>query len=284
MINNSVPKEAVLIYNQALEMANKGKFEPAINEYRRAIETYPKFIEAYNNIGEIYSRMGNREQAISIYLDALKIEKNYRIFINMGVEHFNEKEYDAALKLFKESLKLEPDFLEGNFYTGLVFYHQKNFKKSEKHLFKVVKQDPTHLKANYLLSYIYYEWKDYDRVLRCLDSIKEIADDKLFINRYYGFCYFHLGQYDKAIEYLTEALESKPEYAKFKKYLKSISYEKKIKEIGDVDKAIKILEDHLMDRELEFMEITRLSMLYIFKGENKRAEKLVTSYKKKIAS
>ncbi len=69
-----------------------------------------------------------------------------------------------------------------------------------------------------------------------------------------------------------------------KKYLQSLTYEKKLKEIGNLEKAVEELEKQLMNSEIEFKEVTRLSMLYIFQGENKKAEKLVTNYKKKLAS
>jgi tetratricopeptide (TPR) repeat protein len=284
MISNSVPQEAVAIYNHALELSNKGDLARALDEYQKALEVHPKFVAAYNNIGEIHARMGDRARAIDNYKEALKISKHFRVLLNLGVEYFNARDFKNALKFFKESLSKSPNFLEVNFYSGLVYHKQDDFKKAEKHFLEVVKVDQKHLKANYLLSYIYYEWKEYKKTLKCLDTIKDIADDKTFLNKYYGFCYYYLGKYQLAVDHLTVALESRPEYKKFKKYLASLTYEKKVNEVGDVDKAIKEMEGKMMNQEPEITELTRLSMLYIFKGENKKAEKLIQSYKKKIAS
>ena len=64
MNSNSVPTEAVTIYNNALEKTNRGDFDSALSEYQRAINMYPYFIEAYNNMGELYSLMGHRDMAI----------------------------------------------------------------------------------------------------------------------------------------------------------------------------------------------------------------------------
>ncbi len=202
MVTNAVPREAVLIYNNALELSGKGDLDSALKEYQRAISVYPDFVAAYNNIGEIFTRMGESEKAITSYLEALKIDKHYRVLLNLGVEHFNRKNYKDALKYFSESLSREPQFIEGNFYTGLVYYNQNNYKKSEKYFQKTIKADIKHLKANYLLAHIYYEWQEYPKVIECLDRIREITDDKSFINRFYGFCYFYLGQYDDAVKYL----------------------------------------------------------------------------------
>ena len=283
MITNAVPREAVLIYNSALELSSKGDLETALKEYQRAINVYPKFVAAYNNIGEIFTRMGDSEKAISSYLEALKIDKHYRVLLNLGVEHFNRKNYSQALKYFTESLSQEPLFIEGNFYTGLIYYNQDDFKKAEKYFLKVLKVDIGHLKANYLLARIYYEKKEYQKTIECLNRIKDISEDKSFINRFYGFCYFYLGQYDESIKYLTYALEARPEYAKFKKYLEKLTYENKMKEIGNLEETIKELEDEIANREPGVIDLTKLSMLYIFKGEYKKAEKLIQSYKKKLA-
>jgi len=283
MLTSSVPRDVVLIYNNALELSNSGQFDKALGEYRRAIEAYPQFVAAYNNIGEIHARMGDSEKAIEAYLEALKIDKHYRVLLNLGVEHFNRKNYTQALKYFAESISREPRFLEGNYYSGLVHYNREEFKKAEKFLLVVIGLDQRHVKANLLLAHIYYEGKQYARAIECLDRIKDLAEDRSFINRFYGFCNFYLGRYDDAVKYLTEALECRPEYARFKKYLENMTYEKRIREIGDLEREIAVLEEDLANRDAKVVDLTKLSMLYIFKGEYRKAEKLIQSHKKKLA-
>jgi tetratricopeptide (TPR) repeat protein len=280
----SIPTEAVSIYNFALELSNKGDFFNAITEYKKAIEQYPNFIEAYNNMGEIYSQMGKKDLAIAVYQDALKINRSARVLLNLGVEHYNSKDFDIALNYFNEALAAHPDFLEGNFYTALVYYNKNDFHAAERFFINVIRMDRKHLKSNYLLSYIYYERKEYVKAIKCLDNIKDIADDISFVNRYYGFCWYYLGNYSKAVSYLKTALESKPEYLKFKGYLESLTVESKMNEIGDIDAAIRDLESKMMNEAPALKEITKLSMLYIFKGENLKAEKLLLQAKQRLAS
>lgn len=287
MMSNSVPREAVTIYNNALELSNRGNIPAALSEYRRALAVYPKFIEAYNNMGELHSRMGDRTGAIAVYQEALKIDRNARVLLNMGVEYFNAMDYGTALTYFRESLKKDKHFLEAHFYAGLVYHNQKDFMSAEKHLLEVLAADNRHVKANLLLSHVYYERKEYLKTIECLERIWNLAEDKSFLNKYYGFCCYYLGRYDEAISYLTVALESKPEYRKFKKYLASVSVESRMKEVGDLDRAIRELEGALLGRDAAYTEITRLSMLYIFNGQNDKAVSLVETYKngmKRMAS
>jgi len=275
-MRNSIPAEAVSIYNRALDMSSKGEFKPALDEYNRAISVHPRFIEAYNNIGEIYSKMGNSDKAISTYLHALSIERNYRVLLNLGVEYYNKGQITSALAHFSESLKENDDFQEGHFYSGLAYFNIKDFAKAEIHFLRVVDQDRKHLKANYLLSYIYYEWKQYHTVIECLDRICDIADDISFVNKYYGFCNYFLGNYEKAVSYLTVALESNPKYKKFHSYLQGLTVESKLKEIGDIDACIRELESKMTSETPSVKELSRLSLLYVFKGEYRKAETLLT--------
>jgi tetratricopeptide (TPR) repeat protein len=284
MNTNSKPTEAIAIFNRALEKSNNGDLQTAISEYQKAVKIYPQFIEAYNNMGELYSIMGKRDLAISTYSRALNIDKDYRILLNLGVEYYNGGTFKTALSYFLDSLMQKPNFHEGNYYTGLTYYNLRDYNEAERYLRNVVAVDRRHIKANYMLSYIFYEKKEYGPVIECLDAIRDIADDKSFINRYYGFCCFHLGRYNDAVIYLNDAIAQHPEYKKFKNYIESLTYENKVKEIGDIDSAIKNLEDLMMHEALNMKDITRLSMLYVFKGENRKAEQIVTDYKASIMS
>ena len=282
MTISAVPVEVLNIYNKALDYSTRGDLNTALNEYKRALDIYPNFIEAYNNIGEIYSRTGKNQMAISVYEQALRIDRNYRLLLNLGVEYYNHMDYKTALNYFLESLSRKPDFLEGNFYSGMASFNLKDQRTAENYFKTVVQLDKRHLKSNYLLSYIYYDWKDYHKTIQHLNNIKDVADDKVFLNKYFGFCYYHLGQYNDALSYLTIAVKSSPNYLKFKDYLEKLTFENKIKEIGDIDSKIKEMEKMMMDKKPQLSEMTRLSLLYTYKGEYKKAEDMLSSYKKQM--
>jgi tetratricopeptide (TPR) repeat protein len=281
MNSPAVPIEVLNIYNKALDYSTRGDVHTALNEYRRALDICPTFIEAYNNIGEIYSRAGQNDLAISTYEKALRIDRNYRLLLNLGVEHYNYKDFNTALNYFKESLNRKPDFLEGNFYTGMASFNLKDQAMAEHYFKNVVQMDRNHLKSNYFLSYIYYDWKDYNKTLLHLNNIKDITDDKMFLNKYFGFCYYHLGKYKDAINYLNIAVQASPVYSKFKDYLEGLTYENKLKEIGDIDSKIKEMEQSMMSKKPEVRELTKLSLLYTYKGDYRKAEDILAAYNSK---
>ena len=73
-------------------------------------------------------------------------------------------------------------------------------------------------------------------------------------------------------------METSPRYAEFRSYLKSLTYENKIKEIGDLDARIRDFEAKLISEKPSLGVYTHLSMLYIFKGDYSRAENIIHSY------
>lgn len=277
-MSSSVPSEAVSVYNSALDLSSRGEYTHALDEYNRAIAIYPKFLEAYNNMGELYSKMGQSDRAISTYLQALSIERNYRVLLNLGVEYYNKRQFLPSLSHFNESLAQKDDFMEGHFYAAMAFFNIKDYTNAEKHFSRVIRHDKKHAKANMMLSYIYYEWKRYPDVITCLDRISGTTEDPEFINKYYGFCNYHMGNYESAISYLTKAIESNPRYKKFYSYLKNLTYENKLKELGDLDECIRSLEESFASKKPSMREHTHLSMLYIFKGEYQKAEELLSGY------
>lgn len=279
---SAVPIEAVNIYNKALDSSTKGDLNTALNEYKKALKIYPAFVEAYNNIGEIYSRTGQNDLARFTFEKALRIDRNHRLLLNIGVEYYNKRDYRTALGYFKESIIKKPDFLEGNFYTGMASFNLKDQRMAENYFRNVVQLDLKHLRSNYLLSYIYYDWKEYERTLSHLNNIRDIADDKVFLNKYFGFCYYHLGRYNDALDYLTLAVKSSPKYAMFRDYLEGLTFENKVKEAGDIDGKIKKMEKLMIDGEPGIREMTELSLLYTYKGDYKKAEDILVAYKNKI--
>ena len=284
MHTNSIHIDAVSLYNNALLFSERGDHAAALAEYKRAIEIQPQFIEAFNNIGQIHAQMGNKDLAIDAYENALKISNDPKVLLNIGVEYFNSGEFDTALRYFLNSVSMSHNFLEANFYTGLTYYELQNFHNAKPYLTNVVSMNINHYRANFMLACIHYDSKEYKQALECIDRVAAVHADRTFIEKLYGFCHYHLGNYEKAVGCLTNALTSHSKYNEFKEYLEKITYENKLKELGDINKAVKALEKDMKKGKEDLSSVSKLSMLYIFKGENKKAEELLLNYRKKLAS
>jgi|GEM_PF-3202109 len=54
----------------------RGRFQNAIEEYKKALEIDPNFYQAWNKIGQAYDALGNSEQALECYKRSLEINSD----------------------------------------------------------------------------------------------------------------------------------------------------------------------------------------------------------------
>ena len=108
----------------------------AIDYFKKAIAlrlemNVPKYIlnlaNDYNNVAGLYHRMGNKNEAIKTYFDALrlyeKIGGKYGIaasYNNIGLIYYEIENYEEAKKYYQESLKVSESL---NDKAGIANYH-----------------------------------------------------------------------------------------------------------------------------------------------------------------
>ena len=69
--------ESLLYLRKGSQAEMHGKFEEALNEYKKALDKNPNLVSLYNTIGHIYSsKLKDNKKAIEIYLKGLEIFPN----------------------------------------------------------------------------------------------------------------------------------------------------------------------------------------------------------------
>jgi tetratricopeptide (TPR) repeat protein len=86
------PKDSFSRYGLAMEYANSGDLERAIEEYRALLSVNPNYSAAYYHGGQTLEKLGRRDEARAVYRDG--IEATTRI----GDLH-TRSEIQAALDL-----------------------------------------------------------------------------------------------------------------------------------------------------------------------------------------
>jgi uncharacterized protein len=150
-----LPGNSTEIIATGIKFAKEGKFEQAIQTYaqvnrndsnyatsliesaiaHRQLKEYQKSIDKchealkysseeqdriYNIMGASYNDMGNYQQSILIYKEAIhKFPKNYLLFFNLGLTHIYEDEINNAVTCFRSSVDLNPFHASGHYFLGL---------------------------------------------------------------------------------------------------------------------------------------------------------------------
>ena len=64
-MKQSLPERAGFYFNLGIAYSAIGEFEQAIEGYDEAVRLDPEYSEAYNNRGKIYHDQGNNDRAIA---------------------------------------------------------------------------------------------------------------------------------------------------------------------------------------------------------------------------
>lgn len=104
------PEAWVVRYNYAVDLADMGRLDEAVGQYRLVLESNPSFADAMNNLGAVYVRMGEFEKGRIEFQRILEIDpKNSRAHRNLGAVHSRKGEWQEALEHFRSALETEPE-------------------------------------------------------------------------------------------------------------------------------------------------------------------------------
>jgi len=102
--------------------SEKGKeyFTLARTYYQRAVDIYGKTPDDWFNLGVTNYDLGNQEEAMNNYLQALKIRPNHRnSAYNLASIYFSRKNYAESVKYFQRAYDADTTFFDALFKAGV---------------------------------------------------------------------------------------------------------------------------------------------------------------------
>jgi tetratricopeptide (TPR) repeat protein len=90
--------------------ADKGRFDEAIENYRKAIQINPDHREALNNLGNALAAQGRLDEAIENYYKAIQINPNSFDALNdLGNALAAQGRFDEAIKNYYKAIQINPN-------------------------------------------------------------------------------------------------------------------------------------------------------------------------------
>ena len=216
--------------------------------------------EMNNDAGKLYNegnsmlKAGNYNGAIDNYTKALAIEKDYRIYYQLGVAQKKSRKLADAKNSFGECIKLKSDFANAYNALGGVYFQLGNFQEAINNFEKVLtlaKNPRIQKKVKKNLSLAYTKLGNNE--LSAGNAKKGIdALEKAVANYHYDAAYLslakvysELGEYDKSIAAAENALKYRSKITKGGPYFyMGVSYKGK----GDTAKAKEMFTKAKKDR------------------------------------
>ncbi|MEE8541562.1 MAG: tetratricopeptide repeat protein, partial [Desulfobacterales bacterium] len=96
---------------------------------------------------------------------------------NLGVAHYNKKEYLLAEKYYRQALKISPDSIRALRGLGLTQIDTGKYRQAVTTLEKALKIDPRLAETHFVLAQAYALSKDYKKALAAYAKVVELIPD-----------------------------------------------------------------------------------------------------------
>jgi len=172
-----IPKQALDMYNQAIELAKNGDRPGAILQLQGVVAEYPEFMLAYNEMGVQYMKLNDLQKSDEALQKALKIDaKAFMPLMNRGIVLVMLRRYADAEPLLREAVKMKSDQAVGHYFLGQAVAYLGNFDEAEKELSTAVKLGGDEMKeAHRLLTIIYSNRGDKKQAIVELETYLRLA-------------------------------------------------------------------------------------------------------------
>jgi len=104
----------------ALDDGDPGKFDAAMNTYRRALELDPYLVPALINLANIHYARDEIIEAQALYERAIGLDRDvFEAQFNLGNIFHDLGRYPEAQRCYREAIALNPTYAEAHFYLAV---------------------------------------------------------------------------------------------------------------------------------------------------------------------
>ncbi len=167
------PEEAVEEHEKSLRDSAKGDTKRAIERLEKALRLAPDFYEARNNLGVQYQKSGRLDDAESEFRRAHELNRNAaQPLINIGSLWLEQGDFQPALVVLREAVRLEGRSPAALYYLGYALYKLEQLDEAENLLIRALELDRAST-TRLMLANVYRQQQKYDRALDQLEAYLE---------------------------------------------------------------------------------------------------------------
>jgi len=204
----------------------EGRFDRAIEQYRKALEEYPEDSDLYVAIGaaefmkkNFKEAVNNLEKAESMNPEGIEGDVNqyegllntkylkWQIYYNGAVE-YSKEDPEKAIELAKKSLDVEDPEKVSQSYNLLANIMLKVGKEEEAQDFltKAIKADKDNVEAYMTMGHHYLSKREPDKAIKYFNEVIRIDSTRIQVYELIGQAHLLKDEHDEAIKSLEKAL------------------------------------------------------------------------------
>ncbi len=138
------PDFAMAHYNLGLSFLRNGNIDAALLSLKRTQELKPDLVLTYFALGECYIQKNMLDEAIDNFKTSISLDpKNPKIYFSIGVVYNKINKTDEAISAFEKARELDPDFSANRYQLGLVYLRKGNYDEAIVNFEKFLEIEPT---------------------------------------------------------------------------------------------------------------------------------------------
>jgi tetratricopeptide (TPR) repeat protein len=131
------------LFNRAEQEITKKNYTAAVSMLKEILSNDPKDFEVWNALATVYSLQKDQSEAEKAYLRALGEKPSFLIaLLNLGKHRFAQKNYEGAIEILSEAIKLHPESATAHLILGEAYLQIKKGSKAVVHLNEALRIDP----------------------------------------------------------------------------------------------------------------------------------------------
>jgi Flp pilus assembly protein TadD len=195
-------------------LAEDGKLEPAIAEFREALRIRPDDFEANCNLGVALDRQGDTGAAIAYLKEAARLRpKNAKAHLNLGAALARQGSIGEAVALYHEALQMQPNNPNLRFNLGIARLQQRRVDEAIVELKRAIAIRPWYSEAVAILAGAYVLQGRQDDAIAEYHKALEIDPDHPTARIDLGMALARQKKFSEAVAQLREAIKRNPKNA-----------------------------------------------------------------------
>jgi len=169
--NKQFPKKALKEYERGLDAERKGKRDEAITHYLDALKIAPDYYPAHNNLGALYVGKSDFKSAEKQFDDAIQLDQNdAQAYFNLGNVLLMTRRYAESEIALSSGLQRRPDSAFGRFLEGCLYERTARFAQADASLHRAVELDPAMWQAQLQIANLYLQQNRREEAIAQLET------------------------------------------------------------------------------------------------------------------
>jgi len=246
-----------------------GDFISSKNSYEAVIKLRPEYVDAYKSLCVILLKLGDIESTIEYAKKASEYDKESEIYdFIIGNAYMKSKEFEKALPYISSALEKAPEHLGIINSLGTCFMALSKFDEAIETYKKAMDANPDNSMTYFNIGSVYQVQQQHELACKYFRKAVELDEDEAYLNAL-AMSEVKLQQYENALTHYKQLALLCPGKENYKYNMITC-----LEALGQLDTAIKMLENMLYVNPKFILPAQKLASLYIKTNQLVKAKEI----------